>query len=276
MGEGLADNRPEGEANGQEWRTVPVGSWPHTSSKWSQLLLTRWAGAQPAGGDSLTRGRGRKAARRSDEAFKKETRTADPFCRVLVNRFLMKTLGRIATCVLRIYAAASSAETQPQHILRVADEHILPAFQARAQTTAALSKQATVFCEQPDAAALQGLHERFHGAMDAWQSIQHIRFGPVGTLMRSYRYQFWPDKRGTVGKHLRRLLAAEDENALKPERFASASVAIQGFSADVSTSDFSVGEQGRYRCAVVQVIIDNLGVRHSTWMNAAYIPTLAG
>ncbi len=67
MGEGLADNRPEGEANGQEWRTVPVGSWPHTSSKWSQLLLTRWAGAQPAGGDSLARG---EAEKQRDEVMK--------------------------------------------------------------------------------------------------------------------------------------------------------------------------------------------------------------
>jgi hypothetical protein len=76
----------------------------------------------------------------------------------------------------------------------------------------------------------------------------------------------WPDKRGSVGKHLRRLLASGDYARLEPERFASGSVAVQGFSAlerflfsgDITTDSFGKSEQGRYRCAVLATITGNL------------------
>lgn len=119
----------------------------------------------------------------------------------------------------------------PSHHLRVADEHIIPAYEALAQATAGLREMASSFCDGPDTAALLRLREGFHAAMDAWQSSQHIRFGPVEFLMRNHRYELWPDKRGAVGKHLRRLLAAQDWAALEPERFAAGSVAVRGLRA---------------------------------------------
>jgi len=183
-----------------------------------------------------------------------------------VNRLSLKVLGRFAVSLLLTLAAAGSRGAEPQHYLRIADEHIIPGYEVLAQATAGLNEQAAVFCTRPDAPALQSLREHFHDAMDAWQSIQDIRFGPVEFLMRNYRYELWPDKRGTVGKHLRRLLAARDPAALEPERFAVGSVAEQGFSAlerllfgpHVSPEEFATGENGRYRCAVVRAITRNL------------------
>jgi len=178
----------------------------------------------------------------------------------------MDTLRAFGVSLLLALVAAGARGAEPPNYPRIADEHIIPAYEVLAQATAGLNEQATAFCTRPDAAALRSLREHFHDAMDAWQSIQHIRFGPVEFLMRNYRYELWPDKRGTVGKHLRRLLAAQDPAALDPERFAAGSVAVQGFSAlerllfgpDVSPGAFATGEGARYRCAVVQAITGNL------------------
>lgn len=38
MGEGLADHRPDFEADGREWRTPPLWGIGLTQSKWSQFF----------------------------------------------------------------------------------------------------------------------------------------------------------------------------------------------------------------------------------------------
>jgi len=49
--------------------------------------------------------------------------------------------------------------------------------------------------------------------------------------MRSFRFEFWPDKRNVTGKQLRKLIAAADLRALEQENFRTVSVAVQGLSA---------------------------------------------
>ena len=60
MGDGLADDRPEGEATGREWRTPPLwGHRPDRNRQRPHAVPARRQGAQPAGGDTLARRRGR-------------------------------------------------------------------------------------------------------------------------------------------------------------------------------------------------------------------------
>src|SRR3546814_3114375 len=67
--------------------------------------------------------------------------------------------------------------------------------------------------------------------MDAWMAVQHLRFGPSLLFLRVDRVEFWPDKRGTVGRHLAQLLSDHDLQPLAPRVFANGSVAVQGFPA---------------------------------------------
>lgn len=180
--------------------------------------------------------------------------------RLVAAQLTILLLGVLAATgvVAQIDAAAAN--------LQVADKHVIPAYSLLAKAAAELEHKAQVFCAQPDEASLDELREGFHQAMDAWQGIQHIRFGPVEFLLRYNRYELWPDKRGSVTKHLARLLADRDSVVLDPERFASASVAVQGFSAlerllfgtDASSGNFGQDEAGRYHCAVTRAITANL------------------
>jgi predicted lipoprotein len=171
-----------------------------------------------------------------------------------------------AGLLLALSQQGASAADDRAYNLRTADEHIIPGYRELARTTSAFDQQAATFCETPTHKNLEAVRESFHTTMDAWQSIQHIRFGPVELLLRSYRYQMWPDKRGTVAKHLRRVLASSDPVDLEPERFAKGSVAVQGLSAaerllfgsDASSVDFGQDAPGRRRCAVLRAIAQNL------------------
>jgi predicted lipoprotein len=180
------------------------------------------------------------------------------------------TRRRLVAAALLLAAAGGTASAADDKVynLRTADEHIIPGYQALARSTSDLDRRAATFCEAPTGGGLAALRESFHQAMDAWQSIQHIRFGPVELLLRSYRYQMWPDKRGTVAKHLRRLLASKNRSDLEAGRFAKGSVAVQGLSAaerllfgsQVSSADFGQDAQGRRRCAILRAIGHNLSL----------------
>ncbi|NIA70095.1 imelysin family protein [Pelagibius litoralis] len=73
--------------------------------------------------------------------------------------------------------------------------------------------------------------QAYHVMMDAWMAVQHLRFGPSELFLRAERMQFWPDKRGSIGRRLSQLLMAADQSDLEPRRFAQGSVAIQGLPA---------------------------------------------
>jgi hypothetical protein len=143
------------------------------------------------------------------------------------------------------------ADTSPNQ--RAVDQHILPAYQRLAASTKSLQAASQAYCKAPATADPAALQQAYLAAMLDWQSIQHIRFGPVEFQLRYHRFQLWPDKRGSVSKHLNRLLASEDTAVLQPETFARDSSAVQGFSAlygDVETSE--------YACQLILAITSNL------------------
>lgn len=148
--------------------------------------------------------------------------------------------------------------------LELVDRHLLPRYAALAETTATLDARATDYCAQPDASRRDALVSAWHAGTDAWQGIQHVRFGPVELFMRSMRISFWPDPRNTAGRQLDALLASRDAAALAPEAFARATIAVQGLPAlerllaDPDALTGQDADEAAWRCAVLRAITHNL------------------
>lgn len=163
-------------------------------------------------------------------------------------------------------AAEFDAATYRRLNEAIVDGHIVPRYAALAAATAALDRATAALCAHPAAAAFAATRRAYVGGLDAWQAIQHVRFGPVEYFSRSSRFAFWPDPRNSVGRALDELLAGRDPAALAPEALMRANVAGQGFPAlerllfdeESERKLLSGGEEARHRCAVLAAIAANL------------------
>jgi len=144
------------------------------------------------------------------------------------------------------------------------EQHILPRYDAMATAMAKLGAQAKSFCAAPSQAGLAPLRAMYNGAVDAWQGIQHVRFGPVDLYFRSQRIAFWPDPRNTIGKQMAELFAQKDADALSADRLGRGSVAVQGLPAlerlifGKDAARLVSGDDAGFRCRYVMTISDNL------------------
>ena len=150
----------------------------------------------------------------------------------------------------------------------IVTQHILPRYQIFMAATDRLAAAAEQTCAARATADLGAVQAAFIAAMQDWEAIQHVRFGPVEFFSRASRIYFWPDPRASAAKQLDDLLAKEDSNALAPDTFAKSSVAVQGFPAleilifgdDAATKLAAAGAAGTYRCDVLVAIARNLKV----------------
>ena len=172
----------------------------------------------------------------------------------------------------------AAADAQPDWTalnLALTDHHVIPRYAAFGEAGAALASQAQGFCPEPDAAALENLRGAFHEAMDAWQGIQHVQFGPITYFNWNFRLQFWPDDNNTGQRQLQTLIAAADPAALESANFARLSVGVQGFPA-LETLLFEQDSLAQlqadaYRCRVAETIAANIGgiagEVHARWVD---------
>ena len=123
---------------------------------------------------------------------------------------------RALTLALMLIATPALADF-PETVQR----HILPGYQALAESTAALATEAEKTC---DVAALE---PAYNAAYDAWMAVQHLRFGPVETDGRGLAILYWPDPKALGAKAQKGLLAG-DPAKLTPAAFAEQSVAARG------------------------------------------------
>lgn len=142
--------------------------------------------------------------------------------------------------------------------------HVLPAYKRLALTTTSMSRKANAFCENPTPNTLSEIKQEFASALNAWQAIQHINFGPVETLSRHAAMEFWPDKKNHVNKHLTKLIATRNDDKLLPANFAQNSVAIRGFPA-IELLIFNNNAQQQlgddsYRCKVLVAITEHVSL----------------
>lgn len=136
------------------------------------------------------------------------------------------------------------------------EKHLLPSYQELAEHTNELSIAANRYCSTEKGVDLEAMQRATKHAFLAWQAAQHIRFGPVLAFSRDRRFEFWPDKRGTVRKQLHDLI---NDPAIHADDFdiAQKSVAVQGFSA-LEQLLFSDSVKDKSHCLVIIKITNNL------------------
>lgn len=143
------------------------------------------------------------------------------------------------------------------------EHHVLPRYEHLADAASAFAASAAAFCTGGQGVDLSTVRERYHDIMDAWMAVQHIDFGPVELLMRSFRLYFWPGSRGKVADALHSLTSEGLDEALSKEKFSAASVAVQGLPAaeyllyeafDAKTAEAA----GTPQCATLTAIGNNL------------------
>lgn len=174
-------------------------------------------------------------------------------------------LAQLALAVLTVGACVSSHAGEPSATdyrtlnLNVVDGYVLPRYATLAATTARFEESVTRYCRGPGAEGAEPLRAAWAQAFDAWQGVQHLRFGPSELFMRSMRMQFWPDPRNTVSRQLDEVLAARDESVLTPERFSRLSIGVQGFPViERLLTDATEPASDAYRCGVLQAVAANV------------------
>ncbi|SEQ91325.1 imelysin family protein [Thalassovita taeanensis] len=161
-------------------------------------------------------------------------------------------MRRLILLFLLILPTSLPAQDHGDRIRDVVDHHILPGFEALADTTAALAQQAEADCTAADP-----LRQAYTTAFDAWMGVSHLRFGPTEVQDRAFALAFWPDPRGATPKSLGNLIRAEDQAVASPDSFATVSIAARGFYAlEFLLYDPTFETMGTptYRCALIRAI----------------------
>lgn len=172
-----------------------------------------------------------------------------------------------------------SALAAPDHVAiaeAARTAHIKPGYEKLAAAADMLHKTAVARCGKDGAVAMR---QAFNAAMDAWQSVQHIRHGLINAENRHDRLQFWPDKRGVGERHLRRLLIEGTQVALTPSEFSTLSIAVQGFPAlehllfdGAPLSAAAANGEALAHCDVAQAIALNIETIASELIAAEDVP----
>ncbi|MCW8841835.1 MAG: imelysin family protein [Rhodobacteraceae bacterium] len=161
-------------------------------------------------------------------------------------------------------------------IQAVTNKHILPRYEALAETGATLAETATQHCSGTGPA----LRAAWGKAFDAWIGVSHLRFGPSETDNRAFSLAFWPDSRGKTPKAQRGLILKGDDTLLMPAAFAVQSIAVQGYYAMeylLYDPEFAtLGAEG-FRCDLVKAMAGNIALVTAAirddWVNG-YAQTL--
>lgn len=166
--------------------------------------------------------------------------------------------------------AATPALAAPDYALLLAgatDGTMVAGYRAYQSAAARLEQSVQDFCAAPDAAGLDKVRAGYHAAMDGWQNVQWIGFGPVEAFHRGQRVQFWPDKKNAGDRQMLALIKDRKADSLDPHRIPFASVAVQGLPAlemllfaDAQTDKLlqAGAEETAFRCKLIGGIANNL------------------
>ena len=137
--------------------------------------------------------------------------------------------------------------------------HALPRYERLATATDAFAGAAEAFCDEESGADHERLRAGFHDAMDAWMGVQHLRFGPVDSRMRGFRFYFWPQARNKVGEAVAEFVAAGADDAALAARIGRANVAVQGLlAAEVLVYDDRYLGADAKACALLAAVVANM------------------
>lgn len=156
----------------------------------------------------------------------------------------------LLACALCALPFSAHAQTEIEDIV---NGHILPRFEALAETSQALTDAAASDCTPTS----DTLRTAYGAAFDAWITASHLRFGPTETQDRAFALAFWPDSRGATPRALAGLIADEDPIAETAESYADMSIAARGFYAlEFLLYDDTLSTAGdpAYHCQLVQTV----------------------
>lgn len=178
----------------------------------------------------------------------------------------MAIFAAMVAATVSVAQAAFDAATYRTLNDALVEDHIVPRYAKLAEATARLNTLAERICDMPSSMSISDLRKAAIAAQDAWQQVQHIRFGPVEQDMRSTRIAFWPDVRKRIDRDLGEILHARNRESFMPERFPQESVVIQGFPAlerllfgkDAGRLLVDGTVDAHFRCAMVHAIAANL------------------
>ncbi|MCP4597983.1 imelysin family protein [Neptuniibacter sp.] len=180
----------------------------------------------------------------------------------LVTRFQLILLSLTTTTVTGNTYASVTEQQWMELNQNLVQQHVLPRYQALMHTSAQLHKEVELFCDKPEEKTLGSAQSAFRDTLNAWQAIQHVQFGPIEFLMRSYSLQFWPDKKNLTSKQLNKLLKAEDPQTLQPEYFQTASIAVKGLPAIerllFSKAPLTEIQEAPFRCQFLHAVSGNV------------------
>jgi predicted lipoprotein len=149
-------------------------------------------------------------------------------------------------------------------VKRSVSEYVIPAYRRLLATTITLTSATGDFCAEPDKRKREELVRAFADTIEAWASVDFLRFGPIARNGRYERLAFWPDPRRTGERQLRQLLANEDSGILGPGALARQSAAVQGlpaldallFSGEDAAIDTDQADS--FRCKLALAIAQNV------------------
>lgn len=151
------------------------------------------------------------------------------------------------------------ADEQSDLISDVVSQHILPGFEALAQSATVLDKATQQDCRAESPA----LQNAYTNAFDAWIKVSHLRFGPTEVDNRAFALAFWPDPRGKTTKALNGMIRSQDDAVFDYAAFTKTSIAGQGFYAlDFLLFDakFTDPEDAEYTCALIRAITGGIDI----------------
>lgn len=179
----------------------------------------------------------------------------------------MRISGLMLILLMVLHGPARALDVQTYQALNRAavEGHVLPRYDALAAVTAKLEQTSKAFCAAPTSERrIETLQQAYHDAADAWQDIQHVRFGPIDLFFRSQRFAFWPDPRNTIGKQMSELIARHASGSMNAESLGRGSVAVQGLPAlermifGEDAKKLQTGADATFRCGYVTAITENL------------------
>ncbi|MEM8950132.1 MAG: imelysin family protein [Pseudomonadota bacterium] len=164
-----------------------------------------------------------------------------------------------------VLAWTTPVQAGPDHasVNRVlTDAVITPVYERYHQAMQGLSPAIEALCAAPGDEALTGSQNAFAESVEAWQRLQPIAFGPIEAKGLDARIHFWPDKHGTAGKQLSKLLAKPDPAAIE-DGVAGKSAALQSLAALerllFDQADVLVTKDGDFACTLAAAIADYQG-----------------
>jgi predicted lipoprotein len=184
------------------------------------------------------------------------------------SKFSRLKMAGLCAGVLLPLGGLHAAPVWPELNRLVVDRHIVPRYTQLVQATAALEERSAMFCASADTAGLNQVRDGYQSAMDAWASVQHIRFGPVTAQQRYERFEYWPDKHNTGERQLSKALAEQDLAQLSADRFSAVSIALQGlgtlerllYGDDVQPEQFAGRDRPSYQCRLIEAVAHNLAI----------------